>query len=66
MLQKLLTGIVISAVSFIAGRKIEKVLQESNQSKETLEDFINADKVKKAANALSDDDLDKLRKEFTE
>lgn len=66
MLQKLLTGIVISAVSFIAGRKIEKVLQESNRSKETLEDFINADKVKKAANALSDDDLDKLRKEFTE
>ena len=66
MLQKLLTGIVISAVSFIAGRKIEKVLQKSNQSKETLEDFINADKVKKAANALSDDDLDKLRKEFTE
>ena len=66
MLQKLLTGIVISAVSFIAGRKIEKVLQESNQSKEKLEDFINADKVKKAANALSDDDLDKLRKEFTE
>lgn len=66
MLQKLLTGIVISAVSFIAGRKIEKVLQESNQSKETLEDFINADKVKKAADALSDDDLDKLRKEFTE
>ncbi len=66
MLQKLLTGIVISAVSFIAGRKIEKVLQESNRSKETLEDFINADKVKKAADALSDDDLDKLRKEFTE
>lgn len=66
MLQKLLTGIVISAVSFIAGRKIEKVLQKSNQSKETLEDFINADKVKKAADALSDDDLDKLRKEFTE
>ena len=66
MLQKLLTGIVISAVSFIAGRKIEKVLQERNQSKETLEDFINADKVKKAADALSDDDLDKLRKEFTE
>lgn len=66
MLQKLLTGIVISAVSFIAGRKIEKVLQESNQSKEKLEDFINADKVKKAADALSDDDLDKLRKEFTE
>ena len=66
MLQKLLTGIVISAVSFIAGRKIEKVLQESNQSKETLEDFINADKVKKAADALSDDDRDKLRKEFTE
>ena len=66
MLQKLLTGIVISAVSFIAGRKIEKVLQESNQSKETLEDFINADKVKKAADALSDDDLDKSRKEFTE
>lgn len=66
MLQKLLTGIVISAVSFMAGRKIEKALQESNQSKDKLEDFINADKIKKAADALGDVDLDKLRKEFTE
>lgn len=66
MLQKLLTGIVISAISFVAGRKIEKALQESNQSKDKLEDFINADKIKKAADTLNDVDLDKLRKEFTE
>lgn len=66
MLQKLLTGIVISAVSFMVGKKVEKLLQESNQSKDKLEDFINADKIKKAADALSDNDLDKLRKEFTE
>lgn len=66
MLQKLLTGIVISAVSFMVGKKVEKLLQESNQSKDKLEDFINADKIKKAADSLSDNDLDKLRKEFTE
>lgn len=66
MLQKLLTGIVISAVSFMVGKKVEKLMQESNQSKDKLEDFINADKIKKAADALSDNDLDKLRKEFTE
>lgn len=66
MLQKLLTGIVISAVSFMVGKKVEKLLQESNQSKDKLEDFINADKIKKTADSLSDNDLDKLRKEFTE
>jgi hypothetical protein len=66
MLQKLLTGVAISIASYLAGRKIERIIQQRNEISTKLEDYVNADKIKKAADALDDVDLDKLRKEFTE
>lgn len=66
MWQKILTGVIINVGCYLIGRKVEQYCNETDELKRKLKEQENAQKIVRAADALTDNELDELRKEFTE